>query len=97
MYIKSGGGNAGDNAVLLTPTISGEKCMTFWYYMYGTHVDALNVYVTTDGTLGTPIHSIVGTQGNKWQKIDQTVNAASDYRVGLHTIVYALGIHMHIS
>ena len=81
MYIDSSGGKAGDNAVLLTPSISGQKCMTFWYHMFGPHVDTLNVYLTTDGKLGTPIHSIVGTQGDRWHSVNHTVNAAKNYQV----------------
>lgn len=34
--------------------------------MYGTHVNTLNVYLTSGSALGTPVWTHTGTLSNKW-------------------------------
>ena len=47
---------------------TGAKCLTFWYHMYGPHVNTLNIYVLLGGHIGQPLWSRTGTQGNRWLK-----------------------------
>ena len=37
------------SVVLSSGDISGQHCFSFWHFMYGSHVEALNVFVTVDG------------------------------------------------
>lgn len=61
----------GDKARLISPSISGNfpQCVTFYYHMYGIHVNALNVYLSNgvNTNLTSPIWSRQGTQGNQWR------------------------------
>lgn len=84
MYIEaSSPRQPGDTAVLFTPPISaGQKCMTFFYHMYGPHVSSFMVYATSDNsTLGTALWGKTGTQGNVWQNHTMTVGASATFQV----------------
>ena len=52
-----------DTARLVSPSIpqTGGACLFFWYHMYGTHINTLNVYVKTGSNLTTPTWSRTGT------------------------------------
>lgn len=75
----------GDKARILSPVISDgqTRCLSFWYHMYGTHVNTLNVYKTGGGssTLGTAIWTKTGTQGNQWKQAKLTVTPQGSYQV----------------
>lgn len=75
-----------DKARLQSPsqTGSGVKCLTFWYHMYGSQVRTLNVYVTADSNLGTPVWTKSGTQGSQWKM------ASVDYNLGSKQIQYTV-------
>ena len=75
-----------DKARLQSPsqTGSGVKCLTFWYHMYGSQVRTLNVYVTADSNLGTPVWTKSGTQGRQWKM------ASVDYNLGSKQIQYTV-------
>ena len=84
MYIEaSSPRRPGDTAVLFTPMISGgQKCMTFYYHMYGPHVSSLKVYSTSDNTtLGTALWGKTGTQGNVWMNHTITVGGSAPFQV----------------
>ena len=84
MYIEtSSPRRAGDVAVLFTPVISsGQKCMTFFYHMYGPHISSLRVYSTSDNrTLGTALWGKNGTQGNVWLNSTLTVGGSAPFQV----------------
>lgn len=65
-----------DTARLISAVINppSEKCLSFWYHMFGTHVNTLNLYLKTHGNLGTPVWVKSGTQGNTW--LPASVNLA---------------------
>lgn len=54
-------------------TVTTPKCLHFWYHMYGTHVNTLNVYVKIGASLGTPVWTHTGTLSNKWYSADVNV------------------------
>ncbi|XP_019632083.1 PREDICTED: MAM and LDL-receptor class A domain-containing protein 2-like [Branchiostoma belcheri] len=73
----------GDKARLVSPLVSptGTKCLTFWYHMYGDHVDSLNVYVQTGPVVGQPIWTKSGTQGNQWDQGQVDIPSNSQYNI----------------
>ena len=75
IYYETTGGNTGDIAQIQSPRISvgsRTQCFSFWYYMYGQTVDALNVYIKSGNRLGNPVWTKSHTQGQKW--IQATIN-----------------------
>ena len=93
MYIETSAPvKPGDKARLISPGLNGaaQFCITFWYHMYGPHINALNVYLAQNTTLGTPVWRRSGTQGNKWNKGTFTIQGGSATaavtNVGLITI-----------
>ena len=84
MYIEtSSPRQPGDVAILFTPVISrGQKCMTFFYHMYGPHISSLSVYSTSNNrTLGTALWGKNGTQGNVWRNSTMTVGGPAPFQV----------------
>ena len=67
-----------DKARIISAPISdtSTKCLHFWYHMYGTHVNTLNVYLKSGSSLGSPVWSHTGTLSNKWYNanVDIQVN-----------------------
>lgn len=55
-----------DTARLISQTVTRTTgaCLRFWYHMYGTHINTLNVYTKTAGQLGTPVWSHTGEREN---------------------------------
>ena len=71
MYIEtSAPRRPGDKARLISPSLNGASqfCVTFYYHMYGPHINALNVHLAQNTTLGAPAWRRSGTQGNRWNK-----------------------------
>ncbi|XP_069133150.1 MAM and LDL-receptor class A domain-containing protein 1-like [Argopecten irradians] len=68
MYIDASNAQSGQKARLVSPSSNGRRsmCMTFYYSMYGTGVDSLNVYTKSGRSLGQPIWSLSGNQGVGW-------------------------------
>ena len=58
-----------DVARLISPNInigSNGICLQFFYHMYGTNINRLNIYAKKSGNYGNPIWQKIGEQGNKW-------------------------------
>ncbi|XP_021371353.1 MAM and LDL-receptor class A domain-containing protein 1-like, partial [Mizuhopecten yessoensis] len=70
VYFETNSIAAGFNAQLLSPQVrvSGQSkaCLSFWYYMYGQHVNNLNVYLQKNNNNGQPVWHRSGNQGNRW-------------------------------
>jgi hypothetical protein len=50
--------------------------------MYGTHVNTLNVYVMSGSpTIGSPVWTKKGTQGNRWIKASVNIQPTMAYQV----------------
>ena len=74
---------AGDRARLIAPkqNPTGGRCVTFWYHMYGPHVDRLNVYLRQ--TLDKLIFTKYGTQGNQWMKGELEIQTNDPWSVSV--------------
>ncbi|XP_066300036.1 MAM and LDL-receptor class A domain-containing protein 1-like [Branchiostoma lanceolatum] len=73
---------AGDAARVLSPDIpAGVLCLQFWYHMYGTHVDTLNVYLQEGNNLGTPVWTETGTQGDQWNQGQVAITKSATFKI----------------
>ncbi|XP_076071096.1 uncharacterized protein LOC143042581 isoform X2 [Mytilus galloprovincialis] len=61
----------GDKARLISPIIAGNvpQCVTFFYYMHGDDINALNCYLSTvdNSNFSSPIWSRQGKQEKRWK------------------------------
>ena len=62
-------------------TATNTKCLHFWYHMYGTHVNTLNVYMKSGSQLGSPIWTHTGTLSNRWYSANVDVQGSSSYNI----------------
>ncbi|CAF1538469.1 unnamed protein product, partial [Adineta steineri] len=51
-----------------TEEIEGQRCIQFWYHMYGMDIDTLNIYIKINGQLNKPVWTRSRNQGNLWLK-----------------------------
>lgn len=51
---------------IVTSTSEDGMCLSFWYHMYGEHVNQLNIYIQQRDYETTAVWSRTGTQGQKW-------------------------------
>lgn len=50
--------------------------MSFYYHMYGADISSLKLEISTDnGTSWNILHSVVGNQGDKWQRVTLSLKA----------------------
>ncbi|CAF1691193.1 unnamed protein product, partial [Adineta ricciae] len=49
---------------IVSEEIQGQKCLQFWYYMYGMDVDTLNVYIKVNNNMGKPVWTRTRDQGD---------------------------------
>ncbi|XP_060564981.1 MAM and LDL-receptor class A domain-containing protein 1-like [Ruditapes philippinarum] len=78
-----------DKARLLSAQVPSRNayCLKFWYHMYGPHVNALNIYKKTS-SLGSPIWTKLGTQGNQWKSGQVNIPASTtNYNVAIEGVV----------
>ena len=61
-------------------TGSGGRCVKFWYHMYGTTIDTLNVWISSNGSRGE-IWSLSGNKGDKWNYGQAPVSSSAVYQV----------------
>lgn len=60
-------------------SVTGDRCMTFWYHMFGNHIDTLNVYQDSDR-----IWSRSNNQANIWRKATITLKGkTTPYEVSI--------------
>ncbi len=48
---------------IISEEIQGQRCLQFWYHMYGMDVDTLNIYIKINGVLGKPVWTRARNQG----------------------------------
>ena len=69
IYLQSNVGVTGQKAEMRSQNfyISQEACFTFWYYMYGSTMGSLNVYLEVDGHKNK-IWNVIGNKGDTWHQ-----------------------------
>jgi hypothetical protein len=67
---------------------TGGRCLTFWYHMYGPHIDRFNVYLRKD--LDVLIFTKYGTQGNQWMKAEYQVKSDDLWSVSIIQLVLTI-------
>ncbi|XP_067933319.1 MAM and LDL-receptor class A domain-containing protein 1-like [Watersipora subatra] len=74
-----------DKAQLQSPIIAkqkaGQYCFSFWYHMWGQHIETLNVYAQRQGSNGKPVWTRNGNQGNAWKLAEVAIDATSDFKI----------------
>ena len=65
MFVNAKKGQRDDDAGLIYEGFTGSKCLTFWYFMRGSGVGLLEVWVDDDDLL-----LLDGSQGNVWKKAE---------------------------
>ena len=86
----------GDNAILLSQQQSGVKCLSFWYHMYGPHIDRLMISTLSNNKKGATLWQKIGTQGNQWINSNVTINgnkSMTNYQVSNLFVVAQLLLH----
>eukprot|EP00058_Branchiostoma_floridae_P006575 XP_002592063.1 hypothetical protein BRAFLDRAFT_246509 [Branchiostoma floridae] len=90
MYINTSSPRVeGDRALLYSPTVTTTCTMylRFWYHMYGSAIETLNVYVRTDSSLpAVPVFTRTGEQGNQWLSAEVEISTTGNYYVVIEGI-----------
>ncbi|XP_070566222.1 MAM and LDL-receptor class A domain-containing protein 1-like [Ptychodera flava] len=87
MFFNSTGGQTFQTAELESETVTDveEACLQFYYYMNGTGVGALNLYIETD--VSTHIWNISGSQGDDWKLGKISISESFPYKIVLEGVV----------
>ncbi|XP_071481164.1 MAM and LDL-receptor class A domain-containing protein 1-like [Diadema antillarum] len=85
--------NGGNDARIISPPIQPQRassCVEFWYHMYGTDVNSLQVYISRmDGNHGDrPVLNITGNRGDQWHRAEVMAPASNH---PLHLVFHAFG------
>ncbi|XP_071104753.1 MAM and LDL-receptor class A domain-containing protein 1-like [Haliotis cracherodii] len=82
IYIEASGQRPNASAAFVSPTFTttGPTCVTFWYHMYGYHVNRLGVYLQSTGKFQQQWTKI-GTQGNQWKYAEVEIGAVINTQV----------------
>ncbi|XP_070566390.1 MAM and LDL-receptor class A domain-containing protein 1-like [Ptychodera flava] len=83
MYIENDSSyNKGDTAQLVSTFVymlsDQPKCLTFWYHMYGSQINQLNVYLQVGTVPGLPVWTSQGTQGDVWRNARVNLISTTD-------------------
>lgn len=54
----------GQRCRIVSEEIQGQRCIQFWYHMYGMDVNILNIYIKMNGVLGKPVWTRSRNQGS---------------------------------
>ena len=74
----------GDKARLTSPSyapVNGGQCFQFWYHMYGSDINTLNIFIKTGSSIGIPVWSRSGDRGNVWKIAQVPVTTTSNFKV----------------
>ncbi|XP_078673202.1 MAM and LDL-receptor class A domain-containing protein 1-like [Branchiostoma floridae x Branchiostoma belcheri] len=89
MYIETSNPQSrGDVAQLLTPLLqpTAERCLTFYYHMYGSTVGSLNVYKVARGQQAL-VWTQQGAQGNQWNYAEIDYDSKDQYQFVFEGVV----------
>ena len=76
----------GQKAYLVSPQVSGTRCLKFSYHMYGTGMGSLIVYQNM-GSGMVELFKKSGDQGNQWKKAEVQINNGNRYSVSIYNFV----------
>jgi hypothetical protein len=78
----------GDRCRIESPEIQGDKCIEFYYHMFGADVDTLNIYLKQNNLLGSPVWSRIKNQGNLWRRGEYRIRGVSNsYKIVFEGVV----------
>ncbi|XP_033116789.1 MAM and LDL-receptor class A domain-containing protein 1-like [Anneissia japonica] len=72
---------------MLTPTIRSsnqvrDRCLVFWYHMYGQHIVSLNIYLSPNGeTTETEVFTKTGGGVNVWKTGHVTITETLNFKI----------------
>ena len=82
MYIKADGRSIGYKARLISPTLLGPQCMSFYYNMFGFAMGSLVIYIReTSGGNESIIWVQSGNKGLAWTEEHLSINEEDEYQV----------------
>lgn len=58
-----------------------DRCLRFWFHMYGSGMGTLNVYKNNNAGVKEIIFTRSGNQGNLWQEADIFIPATNGLQV----------------
>lgn len=61
---------------------TSKSCLHFWYFMLGSGIGSLNVYVVT-ATGNKTLWTLSGLQANSWQSAQVSFTSTSTYTVNI--------------
>lgn len=84
-------GNSNKTARIISPVVrtTGTLCVSFWYHMYGVHINTLNMYLKNNGALNN-LWTKSGNQGNKWINGLVDINSVNGNQVRKLTFEHCL-------
>ena len=82
MYIKADKRSQGDKARLISPTLQGPQCMTFFYNMFGFTMGSLVMYIReSSGGNERIIWVQSGNKGLAWKEEHMSISEENEYHV----------------
>jgi hypothetical protein len=83
MYIEASGTGSNRSASIVSPEVEagGNKCLQFFYHMFGQHIGSLNVLVTDEMNRTQLVWSLNGTQSNTWNMAHVNINETTSFSV----------------
>ncbi|XP_070543844.1 MAM and LDL-receptor class A domain-containing protein 1-like [Ptychodera flava] len=83
IYIECEDQTVDDKAQLVSDVISAsaQSCVTFWYHMYGTHVNKLSVYTKAKDATLTSIWLRKGGESDEWTFGHASISSVDDFQI----------------
>ena len=82
MYIEAWKQSKGDKARLISSTLLGPQCMTFFYNMFGFTMGSIVIYIReTSGGNESIIWVQSGNKGLAWKEEHLSINEKDEYQV----------------
>jgi len=88
MYIETSNKRYGDTARLISKRrdATQQTCLSFWYHMYGAHINTLRVLVSNGGQ-NFAVWSKTGQSVNSWLQGQVNIQSYHQYQVSLLKIM----------